>query len=75
MADIVSRYMERNPGIELVGRPERLDRSFTGKAHAFNAGYEAIKTVPYEIIGNLDGDISFDNDHFEFLLTKFSQHP
>jgi hypothetical protein len=33
------------------------------------------KTVPYEIIGNLDGDISFDNDHFEFLLTKFSQHP
>jgi len=42
-ADIVSRYMERNPGIELVGRPGRLDRSFTGKAHAFNAGYEAIK--------------------------------
>jgi hypothetical protein len=35
--------MERNPGIELVGRPGRLDRSFTGKAHAFNAGYEAIK--------------------------------
>ena len=32
-AAIVSRYLERNPWIELVQRPVRLDRSFAGKVH------------------------------------------
>lgn len=73
--DIVSRYLERHPWIELVRRPQRLDRSFAGKVQAFNAGYERVKDLPYEVIGNLDADISFDTDHFEFLLNKFSDDP
>jgi biofilm PGA synthesis N-glycosyltransferase PgaC len=73
--EIVSRYLGNNPWIELVQRPVRLDRSFAGKAHAFNAGYEKVKGIEYEVIGNLDADISFEKEHFEFLLTKFSQEP
>jgi hypothetical protein len=42
---------------------------------AFNAGCERVKGLPYEIIGNLDADISFEKDHFEFLARKFSQDP
>ena len=53
----------------------RLDRSFAGKVHAFNAGYEKVKGLEYDVIGNLDADISFEKDHFEFLLTKFSEDP
>ena len=29
----------------------------------------------YEIIGNLDSDVAFDKDHFEFLLNKFKEDP
>jgi glycosyltransferase involved in cell wall biosynthesis len=74
-ADIVSRYLAGNPWIELAQMPQRRDRSFAGKVQAFNAGFERIKGLPYEIIANLDGDISFEKDHFEFLLQKFSQDP
>ena len=27
--------------------------------------------MQYDIIGNLDGDVSFEKDYFEFLLGKF----
>ena len=40
--------------------PERRDRSFAAKVHSFNAGYAKVKGLDYEIIGNLDADISFD---------------
>lgn len=74
-AEIVSRYAMRHPWIELVRRPQRQDRSFAGKVHAFNEGYIRIKDIPYEVIGNLDGDISFERDHFEFLLKEFLADP
>lgn len=70
-AEIVRRYLGHYPWIELVQMPQRRDRSFAAKVGAFNAGYEKVKDLPYDIIGNLDGDISFDPDHFEFLLSKF----
>ncbi|MFY9909022.1 MAG: glycosyltransferase family A protein [Candidatus Sulfotelmatobacter sp.] len=71
--DIVSRHLAQNPWIELVRMPERRDRSFAAKVVAFNAGLERVKTLPYEVIGNLDADISFDSDHFEFLTRKFAE--
>lgn len=73
--EIVSRYLPQYRWIETVQMPQRRDRSFAGKVVAFNAGYERVKSIPYEIIGNLDGDISFEKDHLEFLLRKFSEDP
>jgi glycosyltransferase involved in cell wall biosynthesis len=72
---IVSRYAEKYDWIEAVHRPARQERNFAAKVHAFNAGREKLKNLEYEIIGNLDGDISFDPDHFEFLLGKFKEDP
>lgn len=69
--DIVKRYLPDHPWIELVGLPEHRDRSFAKKVHSFNAGFGKLKGLNYEIIGNVDADISFDKDHFEFLLDKF----
>lgn len=74
-AEIVGRYLDRYPWIELVQMPQRRDRSFAAKVGAFNAGYEKVKALQYEVIGNLDADISFEPDHFEFLLRKFSENP
>ena len=72
-AEIVGRYAERFSWIELVSRPVRTERHFAAKVHAFNAGLERVKQLPYDILGNLDADVSLDTDHFEFLLSKFSQ--
>jgi biofilm PGA synthesis N-glycosyltransferase PgaC len=73
--DIVKKYMAEHPWIELVRMPERRERNFAGKAYAFNAGYAKVKELEYEVIGNLDGDLSFDADYFSFLLQKMSEDP
>jgi len=74
-AQLVEDYASRCPWIELVRRPQRSDRSFAGKVHAFNAGLENAQSLTFEVIGNLDADLSFDPDYFEFLMAKFSQDP
>ncbi len=73
--EIVSRYLPHHPWIEMVQMPQRRDRSFAGKVQAFNAGFEKVKDIRYDIVGNLDGDISFEKDHLAFLLRKFSENP
>jgi glycosyltransferase involved in cell wall biosynthesis len=71
-AEIVKRYLPQHPWMELVEMPERRERHFAGKVGAFNAGFERVKDLRWAIVGNLDGDISFDPDHFEFLAGKFA---
>jgi glycosyltransferase involved in cell wall biosynthesis len=73
--EIVSRYLIENPWIELVRLPERQERHFAGKVGAFHAGYLRVADVAYQVIGNLDADVSFDADYFEFLMQKFSENP
>jgi len=74
-SEIVQRYASAYPWIQLVRLPQHADRSFAGKVHAFNAGLERIKTLEFEVIGNLDADLSFDPDYLEFLMGKFSEDP
>ena len=72
--EIVRRYSTKNRWIELISLPQRHDRHFAGKVHAFNAGYERVKRLSYDVIGNLDADVSLeDPEYFAFLLTKFAK--
>lgn len=72
---IVTRYAAQNDWIELVRMPERKERHFAGKVLAFGAGQAKVNDLDYEIIANLDGDVSFEPDYFEFLLQKFVENP
>ncbi len=72
---IVQRITAACPWIELIHLPPRETRHFAGKVLAFNAGIERLKNCRYEIVGNLDADISFGPDHFAFLLRKFAENP
>ena len=72
---IVKKYLPGNSWIELLRMPEHSDRQFAAKVNCFNAGYEAVKDLEYDIIGNLDADISFEKDYFKFLMTKFAEDP
>src|SRR6266446_28275 len=72
--EIVKRYASHE-WIELVRMPERRERHFAGKVHAFNAGYARLEGLEYQAIGSLDADISFENTYFEFLLQKLAENP
>jgi len=71
----VMRYTSRNSWIELVNMPAREGRHFDGKVRAFDAGYARARQLDFDIIGNLDGDASFDPDYISYLLSQFAQNP
>jgi glycosyltransferase involved in cell wall biosynthesis len=72
-AAIVSKYLAQNSWMEMIEVPKRKDRSFAKKVHAFNVGYERVRGLDYEVVGCLDADVSFDEDYFEFLMSKFRE--
>jgi glycosyltransferase involved in cell wall biosynthesis len=72
-AAIVKPYCQTHPWIELVDLPARRDRTFAAKVHSFNAGYDRIRDLDWEVVANLDADLSFEPDYLEFLMTKFAQ--
>jgi glycosyltransferase involved in cell wall biosynthesis len=73
--DIVKRYAAAHDWIELLLMPERKERNFAGKVHAFNAGYARVRGMDYDFIGSMDADLSFEPDYFAFLLSKFDGQP
>jgi glycosyltransferase involved in cell wall biosynthesis len=73
--EIVKRYAAEHDWIELVRTPERKERHFAGKVHAFNLGLERVRNLDYAVIGSLDADLSFDEDYFAFLLDKLAKNP
>ena len=73
--DIVKTYVATHSWIELVRVPERSQRNFAGKVAAFNEGYAQVAGLQYDVIGNLDADVSFDKDYLEFLVGKFAENP
>jgi biofilm PGA synthesis N-glycosyltransferase PgaC len=73
--EIVESYRHRFGWIELVRMPEKRDRSFAAKVSCFNAGFERVKGLSYDLIASLDADITFQPDYFEYLLERFEENP
>lgn len=68
-------YVQKHPWMTLIRMPSGGRRNFASKAYAFNAGYETVKGLDFDIIGNLDADLSFECDYFEYLLRQFHLYP
>lgn len=73
--EVVARYVREYAWIELVRRPARVDRSFAGKAQAVNGALERMNGLSFEVVGNLDADVSFEPDYMEFVLARFAEDP
>ena len=73
--DIVTRHAADQPWIQFIRMPERRERHFAGKVHAFNAGWAMVRDLNFEAVGSLDADISFDKEYFSFLLQKLADNP
>lgn len=69
--DAAEEYAQREPWIEVLRLPQRQQRSFAGKAHAFNVGFERVRNMAFCFVGSVDADVTFDPDYFEHLLNKF----
>jgi poly-beta-1,6-N-acetyl-D-glucosamine synthase len=72
---IVERYLSEYDWIELVRLPPRKERHFAGKVNAFNEGFARLSDTEYHLLGNLDADVSFDADYFEYLVGRFAENP
>ncbi len=73
--EIVRKYMAGREWLKLIHLPEQRERNFAAKVQAFNAGYEPVKTLSFDVLGCLDADITFVEDYFAFLLGKFEASP
>jgi glycosyltransferase involved in cell wall biosynthesis len=73
--EIVSRWADECPWIELLRMPEHRDRSFAAKATCVNAGYDRLRSRDFDLVGNLDADITFEPGYYEFLVGKFTEVP
>jgi glycosyltransferase involved in cell wall biosynthesis len=73
--EIVQGFVREHDWIELLRLPERRERQFAAKAHAFNAGHARLAGADHDYIGNLDADITFEPDYFAFLLARLEAEP
>jgi glycosyltransferase involved in cell wall biosynthesis len=72
---IVSQYLPNAPWIALLRKPGDAMRNFASKAFCFNEGVKALGEIDYDVIVNLDADVSFDKNYFGYLMEKFAQDP
>jgi|ERR1051326_192989 glycosyltransferase involved in cell wall biosynthesis len=73
--EIIEQYATQYEWIEAVHNPKRTERNFAAKAHAVNGALERVKNLEFEVVGNLDADVSFEPDYMAFLLNKFETDP
>ena len=52
-AAVIGKYLQKYPWIHLVRLPAHRDRSFAAKVGAFNAGYQHVESLQFELVGNL----------------------
>jgi biofilm PGA synthesis N-glycosyltransferase PgaC len=70
---IIDKYTSQYPWIERLDMPVRRDRNFGAKANSFNTACKAAGCMQYDVVGNIDADISFEPDFLEFLLSKLAE--
>jgi glycosyltransferase involved in cell wall biosynthesis len=75
--EIAQRYADEYDFITFL-RPDTSQagaKNFGSKVRAFNAGLKLLSDVDYNLVGNLDADVSFPPDYFANLLAKFDADP
>jgi hypothetical protein len=73
--EIVRKYQPGREWLELIRLPERKERNFAAMVNAVNTGYDRVKALAFDVVGNLDADVFFGEDCMEYLLGKFERDP
>lgn len=72
---LVRKRLPAHPWMRLIRIDSEATRNFASKARSFNAGYQSLEDFDYDIVGNLDADVSFEPDYFERLIGRFDEDP
>jgi len=72
--NIVQSYTKEYSFIELLNIRKDCRRTFSSKVRAFNQGYEKVKNLEFKFIGNLDADITFDQNYYQRVLNEFENN-
>lgn len=72
---ILDEYARQHPWITALHRDNRGFRSTGGGIDGFLFGVENLRTMEWDFLVNLDGDLSFPSDYFEKCFNRFEQDP
>ncbi len=72
--EIVLQYTAIHSFIKFIRRDNLEGRNFASKVHSLNFGYKLLENMDFKFIGNLDADISFCDDYYEYMMDKFEQN-
>ena len=73
--EIVESYQQKYDFIHMVRREVDANRDFASKVYAIRAGLEKLNGTRYDFIGNLDADVSFEQDFYERVFKEFEKNP
>jgi len=72
---IVEKYKEEHVFISLLQIGGDCAPNFGSKVNAFNAGYKQLIKQKFDLIGNLDADVTFSPNYYETIITKLKEDP
>lgn len=72
--EIIKEYAKKHNFIKYVRKTDDNGRNTAAKVNAIKLGLTHLQNIEYNFIGNLDADISFQPDYFEYLLNKFNEN-
>lgn len=73
--NIILQYEKKYDFINLIRNKSDGQRSFSSKAHAFNAGYQKVSKLKFDFIGNLDADVTFEPLYYEKIIEEMEKDP
>ena len=73
--EIVEHYSEMHSFITPLDVERVSGRHFGYKARAFTRGFDVLRDLSFDLVGNLDADISLPTNYFSRLLAEFVDDP
>ncbi len=73
--ELVEKYLVKNDFMRILHRKAGKERNFGSQVYAINAGYELVKEMEFDLIGNCDADISFEPGYYKALMERFQANP
>lgn len=73
--EIVKDYANHYSFIVFVRKEKKEERNFASKVYAIQEGYKHLEKLSYDFIGNLDGDVSFDENYYQTIIERMNLEP
>lgn len=73
--DAADGFAARHGWIRVIHRDRGDGRGFASKVRAVSLAYEAVSDLAFEFVAIVDADVSFEPDHFEYMLHSVASSP